>query len=198
MIGVNIFLAEGFEELEAVATRDVLSRGGVDVKLVSITEDPFVVSARGLMMGVDAILEDLVRFGDSDDKITRYDVMIFPGGLPGAENLAADKQLISLMNDHYSLGGTVAAICASPKFVLSKLDGISQAEFTCYDGCEDTLEVMGAKFLPRPAVTSGRIITGRGPGHAVDFGLEILRYLKGDEVASSVSDDMILECTGPF
>jgi len=190
MKGVNIFLAEGFEDIEALATRDVLLRGGVNVNLISITDEPFVVSARGLTVSVDDMLCDI----EPDGKCSAEDVMIFPGGLPGSKNLGDCKELISLMNAHYTAGGTVAAICAAPKFVFGQLKGIETAEFTCYDGCEDTLIAKGAKFLRKPAVTCGRIITGRGPGHAIDFALAILRHIKGEKVAAEVATGLTLKC----
>lgn len=190
MKGVNIFLAEGFEDVEALATRDILVRGGVDVKLVAIGGEPFVVSAHGAAVGVDEMLCDI----EDDGECSAADVMIFPGGLPGSKNLGECRELIGMMNRHYAAGGSVAAICAAPKFVLSQLDGIEKAQFTCYDGCEDTLVGKGASFLRKPSVTSGRIITGRGPGHAVDFGLAILSQIKGEKSAAKVAADFTLQC----
>ena len=190
MKGVNIFLADGFEDIEALATRDVLIRGGVEVQTVSIGEDPFVVSSHGLMVGVDTFIEDL----DDTTGTGAGDVMIFPGGMPGSKNLAACKPLIRMMNRHYAEGGSVAAICAAPGFVLSQLKGIEEAVFTCYDGCDAQTTATGAVFVRKPAVTSGRIITGRGPGHTMDFALEVLKKIKGDEVAAKVAAGMILTC----
>lgn len=188
MKGVNIFLADGFEEVEALATRDVLVRGGVDVKLVGINAAAFVVSSHKVKVGVDLTLEDI----DTSMSAEASDVMIFPGGMPGSKNLGECRRLVEMMNEHYRQGGAVAAICAAPSFVLGQLDGMQSATFTCYDSCEDNLVEMGAKFVRRPAVTCGRIITGRGPGHSIDFGLAILRYLKGDAAADYVADGMIL------
>lgn len=205
MKDVNIFLADGFEEIEALAVRDVLVRGGVKVNLVSISDEYQVCSSHGVTVVADTMLEDCLYYGCGDLRVLSpeekkspagaSDVMIFPGGMPGSRRLGECESLISAMNDHYREGGTVAAICAAPSFVLSQLEGIAGAEFTCYDGCEANLVEMGARFSPRPAVVCGRIITGRGPGHAIDFGLAILRALKGDGVADSVRDAMILPTT---
>lgn len=189
MKGVYIFLADGFEDIEALATRDVLVRGGVDVQTVSISDDPFVVSSHGLTVCADCMLSDL-----SDGGADTQDVMIFPGGMPGSKHLADCKALIRVMNSHYAEGGTVAAICAAPGLVLSQLKGIGDAVFTCYEGCQDATVAKGAIFVRKPAVTCGRIITGRGPGHAIQFALEVLKMIKGEECAQAVEAGMILTC----
>lgn len=192
MKGVNIFLAEGFEDVEALATCDVLRRGGVPVKLVSISEDPFVVSSHRVAVGVDDAIDTFLRYADmtgTDEK----DVMIFPGGMPGTRNLAAEASLMAMMQQHYDDGGTVAAICAAPGLVLSQLEDIAGKKMTCFDGFEENLTAKGAEFVPKPAITDGRIITGRSAGHAVAFGLEILKKVKGEKVAADVRHAMMLE-----
>lgn len=190
MKGVYIFLADGFEDVEALATNDVLRRGGVDTTLVALTDDPFVESSHGVTLGADAFLPEI----DTDHAgTTAADVMIFPGGMPGSKNLAACTPLIGLMRAHYAAGGTVAAICAAPGLVLSQLDGLEGVEFTCFEGFEDALLAKGAVYQPQPAVRCGRIVTGRSAGHAVSFGLEILRGIKGDETAAQVRHAMYLD-----
>lgn len=192
MKGVYIFLAEGFEDVEALATADVLRRGGVPVELISITEEPFVVSSHRVAVGVDNTIDCFMRYVDmlgTDEK----DVMIFPGGMPGTKNLAADQNLMAMMQQHYDDGGTVAAICAAPGLVLGQLYGIEGKQMTCFDGFESILEENGARFIPKPAITDGRIITGRSAGHAVAFGLEILKKVKGEKVAAEVRHAMMLE-----
>lgn len=176
MKGVNIFLADGFEDMEALATNDVLRRGGVKTQLVSVSDDPFVCSSRGVTIGVESFLSD---FDGNHRGTDARDVMIFPGGMPGSKNLAACKPLIKAMRDHYAAGGTLAAICAAPGLVLSQLaDDLSGLEFTCFDGFETYLQEKGAKFVPAPAVTSGRVITGRSAGYSISFGLQILDRVK--------------------
>ena len=190
MKGVYIFLADGFEDIEALGTRDILKRGGVDVVISGISDEPFVVSSHGLAVGVDCLLEDITAGnGASQD-----DVMIFPGGLPGAANLSRNKLLMKMMREHYAQGGTLAAICAAPGLVLSRLDSLQGVEFTCYDGFSEPLTEKGGVFVPKPAVTSGRIITGRGPGHTKAFALAILEKLKGKEKAEEVRRGMDLIC----
>ena len=193
MKGVYVFLADGFEDIEALATVDVLRRGGVDVKTVSIAEEPFVNSSHGISVGADMTYDDLLEDagnGRPDEK----DFFIFPGGMPGSKNLAACKPLMSLMKEHYELGGSVAAICAAPGLVLSQLGEVLQGhQMTCFDGFEKNLIENGARFVDRPAVHSGRIVTGRSSGHTIAFAMEILRTIKGDEAIPDVEYGMMLD-----
>lgn len=189
MRGVSIFLADGFEDMEALSTRDVLKRGGVDVHLVGIGDEPFVSSSHGLIIGVDDFLEDL-----DDDSASREDVMIFPGGMPGSRNLAKCRPLIDGMKAHYAAGGTLAAICAAPGLVLGQLGDLDGVQFTCFDGFEDGMIAKGASFVKKPAVVSDRIITGRSAGHAVEFALAILEYIRGEKVAAEVRYGLNLTC----
>ena len=184
MNGIYIFLADGFEDMEAIATRDVLLRGGVDVQTVSITEDPFVTSSHGITVSVDLTRDDY------EDDLPA--VMIFPGGMPGTKNLAADKALMAQMRKCYANGGLVAAICAAPGLVVSQLDDVAGKRFTCFEGFQDPMIAKGAVFTPESAVVDGRLITGRGAGHAVNFGLAILEALKGKETADRVRAGLML------
>ena len=179
MKGIYIFLADGFEDVEALGTNDVLRRAGLRSTLVAIGEEPFAQSSHGVMVGVD---ENLPFMDVSHDGTTEKDVLIFPGGRPGSKSLAACKPLIKLMQDHYDAGGSVAAICAAPGLVLSQLRGIEGATVTCFDGFEGYLEKAGAHFEPRPAIMSGRIITGRSAGWALNFGLEIVAKARPEKV----------------
>jgi len=97
-----------------------------------------------------------------------------------------------MMKRHYAAGGTVAAICAAPGLVLSQLDGLEGKKFTCFEGFQDALIGKGAVYTPESTVTDGRIITGRGAGHAVSFGLAILSYLRGPEAAEKVKSGLML------
>ena len=192
MKGVNIFLADGFEDVEALATNDVLRRGGVATRLVALTDDPQVESSHGILVTADAFLPEL---DTRHEGTTADDVMIFPGGMPGSRHLAACTPLVRLMQEHYAAGGTVAAICAAPGLVLSQLgpDVLAGVDFTCFEGFQDELIAQSARYTPAPAVRSGRIVTGRSAGHAVAFGLEILRGLAGDAAADKVRHALYLD-----
>jgi len=193
MKGTYLFLANGFEDIEALGTRDVLIRGGVEVSMVSITDCLTVESSHGVKIQADITLKELLSLDLAKVEPSNKDFMIFPGGMPGSKNLGECTKLIEAMNEHYQKGGSVAAICAAPKFVLGQLKGLETAQFTCFDGCEGPLVEMGAKFLRKPAVTCGRIITGRGSGHSIDFGFAILKQIKGDDEVARVRSGMILK-----
>ena len=179
MKGVHIFLADGFEDVEALGTCDVLRRGGVDVRLVSMGKGLAVRSSHGVIVCADQRFDDIAP---DDGSATQRDVMIFPGGMPGSRNLADNRALIERMQAHYDAGGTLAAICAAPGLVLSQLRDLRGLRFTCFDGFAAPLEAKGAEFVNAPAVTSGRIVTGRSAGHALAFGLQILARMGSDRV----------------
>ena len=122
----------------------------------------------------------------------KTDVMIFPGGMPGSSNLAAFGKLMDIMRQHYEEGGTLAAICAAPSVVLGLLPDLNGKKMTCYDGFEEALTAKGAEYVKEGVVVDGNMITGRGPGWAVEFGLAILAHIKGDEVAAKVKAGLML------
>ena len=184
MNGVYLFLADGFEDMEAIATRDVLLRGGVDVQTVSITDEPFVTSSHGITVSVDMTRDEF-------DEL-EPEAMIFPGGMPGSKNLASDRALMALMRRCYAQDGLVAAICAAPGLVLSQLDDVSGKRFTCFEGFQDPMIAKGAVFTPESAVVDGRLVTGRGAGHAVNFGLAILGCLKDEATVAKVKAGLML------
>lgn len=197
MKGVHIFLAHGFEDMEALATRDVLIRGGIPVRTVSITDDYLVESSHGLAVTADTSWEDIEVI---EPGTSAKDMMIFPGGMPGSRNLAQHAELMEILQDHWERGGAVAAICAAPGLVVSQLPGLTGRRFTCFDGFEDPLIAAGAIYTPEGTVTSpaaspvpgGTLITGRGAGWAVEFGLAILSYLQGPETAAKVRASLML------
>lgn len=191
MKGVYIFLADGFEVSEALTTVNMLRRGGVNVKTVSIYDDRIVTSSNRIPVVADMAFGEF-RASTSFGPCLPSDVMIFPGGMPGSSNLAAFGKLMDIMQQHYTEGGTVAAICAAPSVVLSLLPDIKGKKMTCYDGFEEALTAKGAEYVKEGVVTDGQIITGRGPGWAVDFGLAILAKFKGQETADKVKAGLML------
>lgn len=191
MKGVYIFLANGFEEIEALATLDVLRRGGVDVKTVSVLYDKFVTGSHKTTVVADMTYGEFkaeVQLDGTDES----DVMIFPGGMPGTRNLAENGEIINFMRLHYAEGGAVAAICAAPGLVVSQLPSLQGKHFTCFDGFEDAPAARGGIYEQKPAVRDGNLITGRGAGCAVEFGLAILAHLKGEEAAAAVRHSLML------
>lgn len=191
MKGVYIFLADGFEISEALTTVDMLRRGNVNVKTVSIYDDRIVTSSNRIPVIADMAFGEFkasTTFGPCISK----DVMIFPGGMPGSSNLASFKKLMDVMLQHFNEGGTVAAICAAPSVVLSNLPDISGRRMTCYDGFEQALIDKGAEYVKEGVVCDGNIITGRGPGWALEFGLAILSHIKGEDVTAKVRQGLML------
>lgn len=191
MKGVYIFLANGFEEIEALATLDVLRRGGVDVKTVSVLYDKFVTGSHKTTVVADMTYGEFkaeVQLDGTDES----DVMIFPGGMPGTRNLAENGEIINFMRLHYAEGGAVAAICAAPGLVVSQLPSLQGKHFTCFDGFEDAPVARGGIYEKKPAVRDGNLITGRGAGCAVEFGLAILAHLKGEEAAAAIRHSLML------
>ena len=191
MKGIYIFLADGFEISEALTTVNMLRRGGVNVKTVSIYDDRIVTSSNRIPVIADMAFGEF-RASTSFGPCLKTDVMIFPGGMPGSSNLAAFSKLMDIMKQHYAEGGTLAAICAAPSVVLGHLPDLEGKKMTCYDGFEEALTAKGAEYVKEGVVVDGNMITGRGPGWAVEFGLAILSHVKGQEIADKVKAGLML------
>jgi 4-methyl-5(b-hydroxyethyl)-thiazole monophosphate biosynthesis len=175
-----VFLATGFEEVEAVGTIDVLRRGEVDTTAVSVTGAYNVTGAHGLALVADKLFE-LTDFGEAD-------ALILPGGMPGSSNLNAYKPLKQLLLTQYEAGKIVAAICAAP-LVLGGLGILKGRKATCYPGFEPQLT--GAILTDKPAVADGNVITGKGPGLVFCFGLTLVDALKGSSKAGEVAGGLL-------
>ncbi len=175
-----LFLAQGFEEIEAIATTDVLRRAGVKVVTVAIGDDVNVVGAHDVVVQADALLSE-VSLSDAD-------ALILPGGWPGAKNLSECKPLVDAIVKQHAEGEWVAAICAAP-FVLGVNGILKGKEATCYPGFEKDLQ--GATFVEKGVVVSGNVITARGPAFSIDFGLAIAEVLVGKENAEDVAKGML-------
>ncbi len=181
---VNVYLAYGFEEIEALTAVDILRRGGVDVQLVSVSSGKIVQGAHGISVEADVTFEEADHEG--------CDMIVLPGGLPGATNLEAHEGLMSYVQNFARSGKGVAAICASPGVVLAPHGILEGKEATVYPGMEDALTNGGAKPVPAGAVTDGNIITGMGPGYAAQFALAVLEYLAGKDAADEVAEGFLV------
>lgn len=175
MAKVYAFLAEGSEEVECLAVADVLIRGGVEVKLVSVTDKREVVSAHHITIRTDFMFSE-IRCADAD-------VLFIPGGMPGTTNLGAHDGLCRELMAAASAGRRVAAICAAPG-VLGQLGILKGKKATCYPGFEDQLT--GAEYTRQGVVTDGLVTTARGLGYALDLGVELLKLLTSEEHAMKV------------
>ncbi len=171
---IFVFLITGFEEIEAIATVDILRRAGLGVQTVSLTGEQVVAGSHGVAVGADALFEE-VSFGEAD-------LLVVPGGTPAyAEHEGLKKAVLAF----YEKGGKVAAICASP-MVFGVLGILRGRRATCYPGFEKYLE--GATLCTDlPVVIDGNVVTGRGPGLTVEFALTLVEVMAGkgkrDEIA---------------
>lgn len=178
-----VFLADGFEEIEAISVIDILRRAGMDVKTVSITASLQVKGAHGIMVVAD-VLYDSTLFTDAE-------WLIFPGGLPGATNLYEFAPLQGLIqNQAASEKGRMAAICAAPGEVLGQLGVLKGEKFTCYPSFEGKVE--GGIHQPDKVVVSGKYVTANGPSSATLWALEIVKESLGEAVATEVASGMLL------
>jgi 4-methyl-5(b-hydroxyethyl)-thiazole monophosphate biosynthesis len=179
---VFIFLAEGFEETEAVAATDVMLRGELDVTTVSVTGKSLVTGVHGIAVNTDALFENTdFRTGE---------MLVLPGGMPGASNLNVHEGLRNLLLRYAKEGKKLAAICAAP-LILGGLDLLQGKKATAYPGFESTLK--GAEYVKAGVVKDGNIITGKGPGFAFDFGLAIVEELQGQAKAKAVAEGLLFE-----
>jgi 4-methyl-5(b-hydroxyethyl)-thiazole monophosphate biosynthesis len=177
-----VFLATGFEELEAVGTIDILRRGDIETITVSVTGHKTVTGVHGIPVIADKLFEDI--------DCSHFDALVLPGGGPGSENLNKHEGLRKELIKAFENNQLLAAICASPR-VFGSLGLLKGKKATCYPGIEP--ELTGATIIEEPAVTDHNIITGRGPGLVFDFGLEIVRYLSAGECAADdVAEVMLL------
>nr|WP_308535683.1 DJ-1 family glyoxalase III [uncultured Prevotella sp.] len=185
MIKVYEFLANGFEEIEALAPVDILRRGGVNVKTVSITGSEYAESAHGVSVKADLRFENVNDFEDAE-------LLFMPGGMPGATNLNKHKELRELLLKHHEQGKYIGAICAAP-MVLGSLGIVKGKKATCYPGFEKFLE--GAEYTAELCTVDGNIITGKGPAASFAYGLTLLEKLTSKETAEEVKAGMLINET---
>ncbi|MBQ2253254.1 MAG: DJ-1/PfpI family protein [Clostridia bacterium] len=165
---IYLFLADGFEEIEALSPVDILRRGNVAVKTVSVHDRRTVEGAHGIRVEADLLLGEI-------DEVPS--IAVLPGGLRGVENLGASDELCRLLKEYKEQGVTLAAICAAPT-LLSKLGLIEGRTVTCYPSCAP--EITDGVYVDVPVCVEDGLLTSAGPGTAAAFGLALL-YLSTDE-----------------
>ena len=180
MAKVYVFLADGFEDVEALIPIDVLRRGGVEVVTVSTTEFPLVESAHGVNIEAD------IQFEQSDYEDA--DLIMLPGGMPGASNLFAHEGVCKVVMNQFAAGKKVAAICAAPAVVLAQLGILDGKKATCYPGFEQALE--DAKYTGDLVTVDGNVTTGEGPAAAFPFAYELLSQLVNKQTADQIAEGM--------
>lgn len=179
---VHLFLADGFEEIEALGTLDILRRAGIEVLTVSITGARLIRGAHNIPIMADNLFR---RCGVEDSEM-----LVFPGGMPGMTNLGLHDGLRKAMVSHVQSGRPVAAICAAPA-LLGRSRLLAGRRATCYPGFEPQLD--GAVCTGKMVEVDGNIITGRGPGAVFPFAFSIVERLRGAEVVEKIKHDMLLD-----
>lgn len=179
---VNIYLAEGFEEIEAITVVDVLRRASIDARLVSITGKKAVKGAHGVVIEADELFEDADNMG--------ADMLVLPGGMPGTKHLDEHKGLREVISDFAAKNKYIAAICAAPS-VLGGMGLLNGRKAVCYPGFECTLKgaVIGVDIVSQEA----NFITSKGPGTAIYFALRLVEVLADKKTADELREGMIVQ-----
>jgi 4-methyl-5(b-hydroxyethyl)-thiazole monophosphate biosynthesis len=181
MKNAALFLANGFEEIEALGTVDILRRAEIQVKTISVTGDLKVIGAHQIPVIADALFDEM--------NFSNIDVLILPGGMPGASNLNAHDGLKKLLAKQAAEGKQVAAICAAP-LVLGGLGLLKGKNATCYPGFE--AQLLGANITGKNVTVDGNITTGKGPGLVFDFALQLVENMAGKSIRDKVAEGLLL------
>ena len=174
---VLVPLAQGCEELEAIMITDILSRGGVEVITASLDDNREIHASRGAVLLASTTLEAVQ---DED-----FDLVVLPGGLPGADYLQQDGRILNILRRMHEVGKPTAAICAAPK-VLREAGLLDGHKATSYPGVLDAQPAPGMEYIDAPVVEDDNIITSKGPGTAMDFALYLVEKLQGRAVRDEV------------
>ena len=178
-----IFLAEGFEEVEALTVLDALKRGNVEVVTAAVGKEREVRSSHGVAVGADALVTDMT--GDT------FALVFLPGGVLGGRNLAQSWEVNEIIIRH-AQDKTVAAICAAPAVVLGPAGLLEGRKATCYPGCEEYFP--GFEFSSEGVVEDGSIVTAKSAAYAWCLGFVLVGRLMGSEAADKVRKSIFWEC----
>ncbi len=184
MIRVALLLAKGFEEIEAIATVDILRRAGIAISLASIEDNLFVDGAHNIRIIADVMFDDL--------DVNSLEMVILPGGMPGSSRLLKHSGVIKLIQMIEKSGKFLAAICAAP-IVLAEAGVLINKNAVCYPGFEPQLG--GANLVQNGVVVDGSIITAKGVGLTYAFAFELVSILVGKEIAKEVQRKMLIPDT---
>ncbi|MDR2658370.1 MAG: DJ-1/PfpI family protein [Spirochaetaceae bacterium] len=180
-----LFLADGFEEVEALTPADYLRRAGIDVKLVSISGNKTVTGANNIQVSADILIGDVPPLSSEDG-------IILPGGGQGAVNLAASTSFDALLKKSIASSALICAICAAPAIVLASKGILDGRKWTCYPGLEKDAGKAKETWLADRVVVDGNIISSRAPGTAAEWSIKIIEKLLGAKAASKVAGDVLL------
>lgn len=179
MSKVYVFLAEGFEEIEALTVVDILRRGGVECQTVSITDSLQVTSSHQVTVTADVMFDQIEEDAD---------MLVLPGGMPGTIHLGEHAGLCGMLKRQVAADRWVAAVCAAPT-VLGRLGILDEKQATCFPGKME--ELICKEKKTDAVVTDGKVITSRGMGTCIPFGLEMLRVLVGQETADKIGKAIV-------
>lgn len=177
---IAVHLAEGFEEIEAVSIIDVLRRANIETLVVSVTGKKAVTGSHHIQITADVLFEEV--------DFSTIDMIVLPGGLPGANNLKNHEGLGKQILNFHKKGKPLGAICAAP-LVFGNLGILKNQKATCFPGFENQL--LGAEVTGADVETSGKIVTGKGAGVAIKFALKIVETVKGKHLADELAKKMI-------
>ena len=178
-----IAVADGSEDLETVTLIDVLRRAEVEVVVASIESRRMITCARGTGLTADAMLVDVLA--------QAFDLIVLPGGMPGAQRLAEHAPLAELVQQQARAGKYFAAICAAPALALQSYGVLRQRRMTCYPSFSERLS--GCTFVDQPVVVDGNCITAQGPASALPFALTLVEQLAGRALRRQVAEGMLAE-----
>ena len=181
MLHVLVPLAQGCEELEAITITDLLVRAGISVTTCGLDDLP-VLASRGTTIIPDTSIDKVMD--------ETYDLIVLPGGLPGADHLRDNEQLQSLLKKQAQDDRYLAAICAAPK-ALAKAGVLDGKTATCYPGTLEALDNNAIKISQNSVEIDGKIVTSRGPGTAMDFALTLIELLEGREKRDEVNQQLV-------
>ncbi len=178
---VLVPLAEGCEELEAVTIIDLLRRAGVEVRTASLGAEQVVTASHGVRLVADSDLDSALE--------EEYDMVVLPGGMPGARLLEEDQRLRELLTGMHARGRRIAAICAAPR-VLAAAGLLAGRAATSYPGFLDAKALPDTELRTDPVVTDGTLTTSRGPGTAMDFALSLVELLTSREQRATLEESL--------
>jgi len=180
MANISIFLAEGFETCEALLVVDLCRRAGLNIEMVSISDELTVTSSHKVPVIADKTLKDV----DFDAQ----DMIVLPGGMPGTLNLEACEPLMAKLDEFYKAGKCISAVCAAPS-IFGHRGYMKGREATSYPGFEEDLK--DANYTLNPVAISDFITTSRGLGTSIDFGLSIVERFCGKEAADNLAHKIV-------
>jgi len=179
-MAIAVFFATGYEEIEALTVVDLTRRAGIETWMVSITEEKAVTGSHGITVTMDKVLSEV--------DFAQVDMIVLPGGMPGTLNLEGCEPLMEKVREFDKTGKYISAICAAPT-VFGHLGLLKGRKACCYPGMEEGL--VEAEVTYEPFAVSDHILTSRGMGTAIDFGLQIIARFQGAEAAEEMANKIV-------